>query len=522
MVSELYSDTKGPWKGLNMKRIVVCLLVLIVCVGLVSVTALADTGGYDVWIGGEQFASDKLLIQCDGGGTAALDVTTSPYTLTLDHAVIGGHTDDNLKAAIYAECGLNIVLVGENKLGGSLDTTELERGIHVETPGGDLSIIGAAEQTDRLEIYVKDSSNYKQCVALSNLSGNVRIENAAVFVSENGAENEMTTGGILGNEILVNNSSLTVQGFTTGSIHALSDVIIENSTVLLQTGMEGQGMGIRGYGNLTMTNSDVTINSFAYAIYLNHNADLTLSVSGGSLSAAAVDEGWIGIVARNIEMDACDLSVSSSARTFYVEPVFSNMELVASAYADGADLENYDSAKYKDYQFVATGRIAAELPVPIYAGTLPFTDVAFSDAVAEAVQYVYDQGLMVGVTPDRFAPESTLTRAMIWTILARMTGVDTESDANQPWYAKARTWAMEQGVTDGTYPERAVTRLELATMLWRFYSSPGAAVDVSGAERVPAWGLEALRWAAQYGLIDVTAWNQPATRGEAAVALYKA
>ncbi|MFQ9411710.1 MAG: S-layer homology domain-containing protein [Evtepia gabavorous] len=52
--------------------------------------------------------------------------------------------------------------------------------------------------------------------------------------------------------------------------------------------------------------------------------------------------------------------------------------------------------------------------------TLPFTDVKSGDWFYEAVQYVYDKGMMTGVSADRFAPASTTTRGMIVTILYRL------------------------------------------------------------------------------------------------------
>ncbi len=52
--------------------------------------------------------------------------------------------------------------------------------------------------------------------------------------------------------------------------------------------------------------------------------------------------------------------------------------------------------------------------------TLPFTDVKTGDWFYEAVQYVYDKGMMTGVSADRFAPASTTTRGMIVTVLYRL------------------------------------------------------------------------------------------------------
>ena len=47
------------------------------------------------------------------------------------------------------------------------------------------------------------------------------------------------------------------------------------------------------------------------------------------------------------------------------------------------------------------------------SGTLPFTDVKTGDWFYEAVQYVYDKGMMTGVSADRFAPASTTTRGTV-------------------------------------------------------------------------------------------------------------
>lgn len=50
---------------------------------------------------------------------------------------------------------------------------------------------------------------------------------------------------------------------------------------------------------------------------------------------------------------------------------------------------------------------------------------------------------MDGVAEGSFAPDGTLTRAMVWTILARASGVDT--DGGVSWYAKAQEWAAAKG-----------------------------------------------------------------------------
>ena len=132
-----------------------------------------------------------------------------------------------------------------------------------------------------------------------------------------------------------------------------------------------------------------------------------------------------------------------------------------------------------------------------------YTDVSPYAWYAEAVEYVTVQGLMNGVGEGKFAPGATVTRAMVWTVLARMDGEDTASTGL--WYAKAQQWAMETGVSDGTNPESAITREQLATMLYRYYGSPAISGSLSGyadGSSVSDWAEDAMLWAIEQGLIE--------------------
>ena len=138
-----------------------------------------------------------------------------------------------------------------------------------------------------------------------------------------------------------------------------------------------------------------------------------------------------------------------------------------------------------------------------------YTDVSPYAWYAEAVEYVTVQGLMNGVGEGEFAPSATVTRAMVWTVLARMDGENTEGGST--WYSKARTWAMENGVSDGANPEAAITREQLATMLYRYYGSPAISGSLSGyadGASVSDWAKDAMVWAVQEGLIQGTGGNK--------------
>lgn len=136
----------------------------------------------------------------------------------------------------------------------------------------------------------------------------------------------------------------------------------------------------------------------------------------------------------------------------------------------------------------------------------PYDDVKPGDWYYSAVEYVTVNGLMNG-TGNGFEPNLATSRAMIWTILARMSGVDTTSGGE--WYAIAQQWAVANGVSDGTMPNGTITREQLAAMLYRYAVSKGmvkgpATADLSvfaDANSVSSYAVEAMQWAVSTGLI---------------------
>ena len=136
----------------------------------------------------------------------------------------------------------------------------------------------------------------------------------------------------------------------------------------------------------------------------------------------------------------------------------------------------------------------------------PYDDVKPGDWYYSAVEYVTVNGLMNG-TGKGFEPNLATSRAMIWTILARMSGVDTTSGGE--WYAIAQRWAVANGVSDGTMPNGTITREQLAAMLYRYAVSKGmvkgpATADLSvfaDANSVSSYAVEAMQWAVSTGLI---------------------
>ncbi len=155
--------------------------------------------------------------------------------------------------------------------------------------------------------------------------------------------------------------------------------------------------------------------------------------------------------------------------------------------------------RHPDTPYVPEPEEPEEPEVPAF----PFYDVPTSAWYYTAVKYVYDNKLMDGVDTYVFAPNDTLTRAMVWTIIARMSGVDTTG--GNSWYAKAQEWVITNGISDGENPTAAITREEFVTMLWRLAGEPIYTGDLSrvpDAGSISTWAQNAMLWSYATGLTE--------------------
>lgn len=155
-----------------------------------------------------------------------------------------------------------------------------------------------------------------------------------------------------------------------------------------------------------------------------------------------------------------------------------------------------------------------------------FTDVVSGAWYCDAVSYVAENELMEGTSATTFEPNANMTRAMFWTILAR---IDGETISGTDWAADARAWAMANGVSDGTNTNGYVTREQLATMLWRYADEPASNysfADFTDADSVSGYAAAAMAWAVETGIITgVTSTTidpqGTATRAQAAAMLMR-
>ena len=152
--------------------------------------------------------------------------------------------------------------------------------------------------------------------------------------------------------------------------------------------------------------------------------------------------------------------------------------------------------------------------------TVDFVDMKGHWA-AESVGYVSENGLMNGVSEEEFAPEMTLTRAMLAAVLYRIEGEPAQAGGGSfidvpggAWFASSVRWAEAQGILKGVdgglfLPEAALTREQLAAVLHRYAQYKGAALEDGGdvsafcdAAEISGWAADDVRWAVANQLLS--------------------
>lgn len=214
---------------------------------------------------------------------------------------------------------------------------------------------------------------------------------------------------------------------------------------------------------------------------------------------------------------------------------------------DGDKLDLNDKGDGKFTFQMPKGDVSIEVSfVPIEDETADFSDVPADAWYAEAVQYVYENGLMTGTSDTTFSPDLTTSRSMIATILWRMAGspvvnyaMDFADVPADQWYAEAVRWASSEGIVGG-YGNGSfgtgdpITREQFAVMLYRFAQKQGYDVSVgentnilsyTDVSAVSEYAIPAMQWAVGSGVItgmgDTLAPQGETTRAQAAMMLMR-
>lgn len=208
--------------------------------------------------------------------------------------------------------------------------------------------------------------------------------------------------------------------------------------------------------------------------------------------------------------------------------------------ATGDSVRVYNAQKADTYYFYMPDQYVSVSAV--FTGkytSLPFNDVSYGDWYYDAVQFVYSRGIMDGVDYYKFAPNGTITRGMILTMLWRMAGEPFEMPVTSftdveigRYYTTAVAWACRNGIADGmgesTFgPNDAITREELVTLMYRYaqyfgHSCIGTSIEgFADAGSVSSYAYNAMCWAYKAGVVTGTTGSRlnpqgTASRAEAA------
>lgn len=275
-----------------------------------------------------------------------------------------------------------------------------------------------------------------------------------------------------------------------------------------------------GWYTFTMPNEDVTINvdfrSGVHKVYVDKVTDGKLTVSDDWAKYGQI------VYITAVPDYGCTLS-SLSVRT-----------------ATGDSVRVYNAQKADTYYFYMPDQYVSVSAV--FTGkytSVPFNDVSYGDWYYDAVQFVYSRGIMDGVDYYKFAPNGTITRGMIVTMLWRMAGEPFEMPVTSftdveigRYYTTAVAWACRNGIADGmgesTFgPNDAITREELVTLLYRYaqyfgHSCIGTSIEgFADAGSVSSYAYNAMCWAYKAGVVTGTTGSRlnpqgTASRAEAA------
>ena len=499
-----------------------------------------------------------------GAGADNYNVKWDGSTLTLNGVnVTAGHEFEydsyegtKAAAAIYCENGLTIVLNGENTVTVPDCTDEIEFSFGVYA-GGNITVSGSGS----LNAAGGAGQNSVGILAASRVIVNSGTVTAA------GADNANSVG-IAAAGLTVNGGELTAEGgsFTGAPDNRVSYGLALHNTASGTNSAGAMAASANGSADVLITGGTVTITGATGSMDLN----------GGTVvidpAAETQIRAWSGVDAQTApEIDGSPFSTSTDITdsvdsdlyfhsevasddpdpdpdpdwpwnpgggtgTRYVTLTFeprggSELDKLRVPAGTTVDLTEYLSERsgfdfagwYPDEDFTGSiDEIYMDKDKTVYAGWEPFDDADSGDWFYDCVVYVYENGLMDGVSDARFAPDGTVTRAQLVTILWRLDGgpavnylLPFTDVAEGEWYTEAVRWAASEGIVNGVSdtefaPGADVTREQFAAILYRYAQYKGYDVSIGEStnilsftdfDAVSEYAVSALQWACGEGVI---------------------
>lgn len=335
---------------------------------------------------------------------------------------------------------------------------------------------------------------------------------ATVVIGDGGSVTETTTEAATVTETTTESTTLTETTETTTEVTTERDTetTTESRTETTTQSTGGSNSGGGGGGGVSTATYTVTFVVNGESTTQNVRSGETIERPEDPVAEGYIFEGWYSDMAYITEYD-------------FSQAVTRNITLYGKMRAVQETEEGQTEAVSEE-------------------GTSAYTDVDSEDWFRNAVDYVTEKGLMVGVSENEFAPRMAVTRGMFVTVIHRMEGTpeaEREASFNDveegSWYEEAVNWAAENYIVYGYSAEEygpgdIITREQMAAIIYRYAEYKGIDVSVENENRymdykdyenISNYAKPAVSWVSEKGLMagDADGGFRPkdkATRAETA------
>ena len=494
----------------------------------------------DLYLGGDLKANNST-IDIDNVA-AAFVIQTAGETIELNNTTVtadnvrgngsqGGEWTVKNSSIRFTNCGSHGLSVETAVIDNSI--VSISNAAYCGIMGTDISIIngstvtvtGSGKKLPQKSIYAPNGDAYNYAVELKK-NGKLTVEDSILTLSGN-----VNDDGVAIDNIFV--SAGTTTDTANGTVNA-GFVVAEGSDQLVVRMMDGNVQ----YSNQTVTKGDSvylpTLSKSGYTFTgWRVNSSNTI-VRGGESYPITANTTFTAVWNMIMIPDTYDIAVDQPAHGT-VDVSFSNASQGSVITVTATPDEGYelvyitvDGEPISGNSFVMPDHAVEVSALFAEIGKeVNFVDVSRADWFYDYVQYVAQNGLMEGTTRTAFEPNASMTRAMFWTVLARIDGETITGDA---WKTLAQTWAVESGISDGTNADALITREQMVTMLYRYAGSPvtgGMAIsEFTDGASVSDYATDAVTWALSEGILTgmgdgILAPQGTATRAQAAAMLMR-
>ena len=331
-------------------------LITISLVGFIGINSV-KAEDYGLWVNGEQFTSDKTIINCDEG-TATLNPET--FVLTFDNVKITNDVADSLPVYYSGSKALTIALNGNN-------TMSLINGLVAIGTSGNLTIEGSGKLNINMNNLPGDVIKAKN-LTVNNTSLDVDIDpgNTNGSISSDGSIWGTILRATSGN-VTVNNSNINISGpFNIGILaegsKATGKVTITNSNISI-TGVNFMAIYKNKYsefefhqegiaGNHIVINGETSLNikdvGYGLDAFKNYTQDYFDACDGNSIT---INDGEIYISASQVGMDTDNMNANNYTKKIVISYEASGMN------ASLVQKSEFASDYYYTYSFIKMGNI---------------------------------------------------------------------------------------------------------------------------------------------------------------------